>query len=72
MPENSSNKMKYLTQQEAIRLFNAIIFSDNSHAVRDLALFRVAYRCGLRASEISLIKLDDYTTQIKEIFTAKD
>ncbi len=35
MPENSNNKMKYLTQQEAIRLFNAIIFSDNSHAVRD-------------------------------------
>ncbi|NFG77454.1 phage integrase family protein, partial [Clostridium botulinum] len=27
MPENSNNKMKYLTQQEAIRLFNAIIFS---------------------------------------------
>ncbi|MCC5422406.1 tyrosine-type recombinase/integrase [Clostridium botulinum] len=68
MPENSSNKMKYLTQQEAIRLFNAIIFSDNSHAVRDLALFRVAYRCGLRASEISLIKLDDYNADKGDLY----
>ena len=68
MTRNSSTKIKYLTQQEAIRLFNAISSSGSSHSVRDLALFRVAYRCGLRVSEISLIKLEDYNSRRGELY----
>lgn len=60
MAKNNDTKMKYLTQQEAKNLFNIIGNSDSVHSVRDLAIFRVAYRCGLRASEIALIKLQDY------------
>ncbi|WP_153042922.1 tyrosine-type recombinase/integrase, partial [Clostridium coskatii] len=60
MERTGNKKIKYFTQEETKSLFNAIINLDNIHAVRDLAIFRVAYRCGLRASEIALIKLEDY------------
>jgi len=60
MERKSDRKVKYLTQEETKDLFKAIISLDSTHAVRDLAIFRVAYRCGLRASEIGLIKLEDY------------
>jgi integrase/recombinase XerD len=63
MERNNDTKMKYLTQQEAKNLFNVISSSDSIHSVRDLAIFRVAYRCGLRASEIALIKLQDYNAE---------
>lgn len=68
MKRNSDAKIKYLTQQEAIKLFNAISSSDSSHSIRDLALFRVAYRCGLRASEMALIRLEDYNANKGEIY----
>lgn len=68
MSNCSDNKIKYLTQEEAARLFSTIENSDSLHAVRDLALFRVAYRCGLRASEIALIKLQDYNACKGEIY----
>lgn len=65
---DTSDKIKYLTQQEAIKLFNAIKYSQSSHAIRDLAIFRIAYRCGLRASEIALIKLEDYNALKGELY----
>ncbi|WML36189.1 tyrosine-type recombinase/integrase [Clostridium sp. OS1-26] len=68
MARNSSNKIKYLTQQEAKNLFNAIISLESVHAIRDLSIFRVAYRCGLRASEIALIKLEDYNASKGELY----
>ncbi|KYH35060.1 tyrosine recombinase XerD [Clostridium tepidiprofundi DSM 19306] len=68
MYNNSSSKIKYLTQQETLNLFNAIKNNISSHYKRDLAIFRVAYRCGLRASEIALIKLADYNQDKGEIY----
>lgn len=68
MTRNADNKIKYLTQQEAKNLFNAISSLDNAHSIRDLAIFRVAYRCGLRASEIALIKLEDYNAIKGELY----
>ena len=35
-------KIKYLTQTEAINLFNSIEHSNSCHALRDLAIFRLA------------------------------
>lgn len=68
MVRYSDSKVKYLTQNEAIRLFTAIEDTGNKHSLRDLAIFRVAYRCGLRASEISLIKFEDYNMDKGEIY----
>lgn len=68
MTKDNDKKIKYFTQQEAANLFNAIISSNNAHSVRDLAIFRVAYRCGLRASEIALIKLEDYNASKGELY----
>ncbi|WP_026882569.1 tyrosine-type recombinase/integrase [Clostridium akagii] len=62
MSNSGNNKIKYLTQNETTRLFNAIINYESCHSIRDLALFRVAYRCGLRASEIGMLNIDDYNT----------
>jgi len=60
MGNSGNEKIKYLTQDETTRLFNSIINCKSCHSIRDLALFRVAYRCGLRASEIGMINIDDY------------
>lgn len=68
MVRQTDNKIKYLTQQEATKLFNAIENYESSHSKIDLALFRVAYRCGLRASEIALIKLEDYNSSKGELY----
>jgi integrase len=45
--------IKYLTQDELIRLLHVI---DNK---RDKAIFLIAYRHGLRASEVGMVKLGD-------------
>jgi len=68
MVRSTDIKIKYLTQQETQELFNAITYSDNIHSIRDLSIFRIAYRCGLRASELALIKLVDYTTSKGELY----
>jgi site-specific recombinase XerD len=68
MARNDDKKIKYLTQQETFNLFNAISNLKTVHAVRDLAIFRIAYRCGLRASEIALIKLEDYNAPKGELY----
>lgn len=65
---NNDITIKYLTQNETKSLFDAIKCSENCHSIRDLAIFRVAYRCGLRASEIALIKLQDYNAAKGELY----
>ena len=39
--------IKYFTQDELSRLFNAIKNSGDRHALRNLCIFRVAYRADL-------------------------
>ena len=57
-----------MTQQETLSLFNSIESCGSSHSTRDLAIFRLAYRCGLRVSEISLLKLQNYNMSKGEIY----
>lgn len=68
MVRNADTKIKYFTQQETKELFDAIKKYDKIHSDRDLAIFRVAYRCGLRASEIALIKRGDYNISKGELY----
>ncbi|WP_455811276.1 tyrosine-type recombinase/integrase [Clostridium butyricum] len=67
MNENN-NRLRYLTQDELRNLFYAIETYSGHNSLRDLAIFRVSYRCGLRATEISLIKFDDYSIRKSELY----
>jgi len=49
------NTIKFLTQEELKRLFKVI----KSHSKRDYTIFYLAYRHGLRASEIGLLRVED-------------
>lgn len=68
LKNNSSERIKYLTQSEATRLFDSIENSFDTHKTRNLAIFRIAYRCGLRASEISLLKFENYNNSKGELY----
>jgi len=68
MRASTETKIKYLTQKEALSLFNSIASSGSLHSTRDLAIFRLAYRCGLRVSEVSLLKLQNYNMSKGEIY----
>src|SRR5229473_3708225 len=55
-------EIKFLTEDELARLFSAI------HSVRDRAIFQLAYRAGLRASEVGMLQLRDYDPKADKIF----
>ena len=54
-------EIKFLTEDELARLFSVI------HSVRDRAIFQLAYRAGLRASEVGLLQLRDYDPKTDRI-----
>lgn len=53
--KENEEKIKYLTQVEMKKVFKVIEKDNSIHALRNLSIFRVAYRCALRASEVGLI-----------------
>src|SRR5437899_8887546 len=55
-------EIKFLTEDELARLFSVI------HSVRDRAIFQLAYRAGLRASEVGMLQLRDYDPKAHKIF----
>src|SRR5207245_4254345 len=55
-------EIKFLTEDELGRLFSVI------HSVRDRAIFKLAYRAGLRASEVGMLQLRDYDAKADKIF----
>lgn len=60
--------IKYFTQKELTKLFKVIDKSKGKYSLRDLLIFRLAYRCGLRATEIGLITRGDYNKNTKELY----
>lgn len=61
-------EINYLTQKETDRLFEAIEKSNNKFRLRDLTAFIIIYLCGLRASELKLIKLSDFNKETGDIY----
>jgi len=51
----NQNTIKFLTQEELTRLFKVV----KARSKRDYAIFYLAYRHGLRASEIGLLRVED-------------
>ena len=66
MMKENEEKVKYLTQVEMKKIFKVIEKDISNHTLRNLTIFRVAYRCALRTSELGLMKLEDYTTRPEE------
>ena len=62
------SNIKYFTQEDLRSLFKAINKSGGKYAPRDYCIFRVAYRCALRASEVGLLKLSHYNNQQGELY----
>ena len=60
MIKENEEKVKYLTQLEMKKVFKVIEKDNSIHELRNLVIFRVAYRCALRVSEVGLIHLEDY------------
>src|SRR5512143_1978820 len=62
MRRSPTETIHFLTLDETIRLFRAI----GTHR-RDRALFLVAYRHGLRASEVGLLRVEDLDSKALRI-----
>ena len=60
-------KINYLTQDELKRLLKTV----KAESVRDYAIFLLAYRHGLRASEVGLIQLEDIDFSRQKIFVKR-
>lgn len=61
-------EITYLTKKETTRFFEAIEKSNNKFRLRDLTAFSIIYLCGLRASELKLIKLSDLNKETGDIY----
>lgn len=65
----TSEDIKFLTQKQVKQLFNTIesLKDENKYWLRDLTIFNLSYYCGLRISEVSLIKSENYNKETGEI-----
>lgn len=66
--ERKTETIKYLTRKEVRTLYQQIEQDSSRHALRNLAIFRIAKYCALRASEIGLLYESDYDADKKEIY----
>ncbi|MBV4416982.1 tyrosine-type recombinase/integrase [Clostridium tyrobutyricum] len=60
--------IKYFTNSELKKLFKTIENSEGKNQVRDEAIFKIGYYCALRASEISIINIEDYNSPRNELY----
>lgn len=60
--------VKYLTQEEMKRLFNAI---QRGGSKRDRAMFKVIYDYSLRASEVGLLRVEDVDLSRRKIMVRR-
>lgn len=63
-----NNKINYLLPTETEELFDTIKKDHSKNAVRNMGIFQIAKYCGLRASEIGLIKVNDYDPRRQQIY----
>lgn len=64
----NNKEIKYFTSKELKALFRVIENDDSRYSIRNEAIFKIAYYCALRVSEISLITKDDFNTSRNELY----
>ncbi len=66
------DKIKYLTEKEFQKLIKAIEKTKNTEKgrywLRDKLMFLIAFECGLRASEVGLLKKEYYNPMANELY----
>lgn len=62
---SETGTISYLTQLQVQDLLDSIL------GVRDRAIFTVAYWRGLRASEVGMLRVDDYRPEAKRLFVRR-
>lgn len=60
--------IKFLTESETKELYRVIDQDTGTHAVRNRAIFYLGKYCALRASEIGLLRIDDYDPDRNAIY----
>lgn len=60
--------IKYFTNKELKAFFKAIEKDNSKYRVRNECIFKLAYYCALRVSEIALIQVDDFNNSRNEIY----
>ena len=70
-PRRKENEVKYLKQDELKKFFSVIEKSENKFWLRDLTAFQIIYYCGLRASELQLVKKEHYNKDTGEVFITR-
>lgn len=60
--------IKYFTSRELQSVLKACTKDESKHSLRNLCLLKTAFYCGLRASELGLIRLDDYNPSNRDIY----
>lgn len=61
-------QIKYFTKDERNKLFKVINRSDEKHNLRNEAIFKTAYYCALRSSEVGLLTVEDFNSLKGEIY----
>lgn len=61
-------KIKYLSSEQTKELYKVIDSDRKLHSVRNRAIIKLGKYCALRASEIGMLKIDDYNTVSQTIF----
>lgn len=60
--------IKYFTNKELKAFFKAIEKDNSKYRVRNECIFKLAYYCALRVSEVALIQVDDFNNSRNEIY----
>lgn len=63
-----ASEIKYLYEQEIAELYAQLDMDTSKYAARNRAIFYIAKYCGLRASEIGLLKIQDFHICSREIY----
>ena len=64
---NNTESIKYLYPHEKTALFRALEADQSAHCLRNRDIFYLAEYCGMRASEVGLVRLSDINLPAKEI-----
>jgi len=63
-----NREIKYLTEKEFNKLIITIENTQDRYWLRDKLLFLLAFECGLRASEIGDLKINEFSYENSELF----